>query len=1087
MEENNNSYEKNENPNASNTRIIPTTFLDLLNNTLDDADLVHLLAEASIKVTPEFTAATLSDEDEEEDTIFIHDDTFGNDNDDLSDDETNQLADENFGRLLSQAQAIGSDLTTGTVAPHLWQNLEQEWSEFNQDLRLTSGIGPRNHALPPTLRAKVGEANLHYVNRDYPKAIEVLQEVIKIDPNIHSAWFTLGTIQDEIGCPEKALQLYLVAAHLTPHDGALWKRLDHSAVHQAIYCFSKAIRCDPNDAIDGFTGLLEKVPHDMNILREISKIHVQTSEIPKAIELYLDAYSYYQNRPFYEDAEAEGSFGYSEINIMAELYMLINDFGGAIEFIKCGVRWLQGREDETWWNNVSDDREYDEDENANRKDNSFILAGARRQGVFSSGGSNAPLPLELRIKLGISRICMDELEEGKLYDVKQYIDLYYEVAETYAEKGLFEDALTTYEAILLNSEVIDLGLCHRELGNFENAAEYFTAVVEDSPDNLDAKMSLAETYEFLGENEKALELVNTVLEARKFQRQVAESTPVRDPVVISLSSSSNSMTLQENQQYSSTTMNQNSGELIHSISRETKANDLARLEEERKKQELEKEKETQILFHRLDLLYPCSVNGDKEASKEYLETARGLIEDWQNNRAFYPPRNKMVPFRGYDVISLSSSSNSMTLQENQQYSSTTMNQNSGELIHSISRETKANDLARLEEERKKQELEKEKETQILFHRLDLLYPCSVNGDKEASKEYLETARGLIEDWQNNSILSSKKQGYDRCKSWREKLYYEEIKELKEGYDADIEEQATTMAKRLQWNIDGQLGELEAEIHKKMTEFQGITFEKWFEFFIQFIITATKNGHESEAYDVVMLVSKANIFYHNERHKTTFKVLSLAWGLYTSNYIVVCESARWLSANSQKYFLRQIKAMDSGISDSSPTKPDAGLLTLYGHILGCSRSYNGALGYYARAALVKPKDPLVCFSMGLAYLHRAMQRKTSNRHLQILQGFNFLYEYYELKGKNQEAEYNLGHAFHQLGLTHLAIPHYEKALKLPSVNQILKQKIDKKKQLETDENEEVENFEENDPTDIRKEAAYNLYLIYMETGSPALAQ
>ncbi|CAJ0842761.1 8127_t:CDS:10, partial [Entrophospora sp. SA101] len=994
MEENNNSYEKNENPNASNTRIIPTTFLDLLNNTLDDADLVHLLAEASIKVTPEFTAATLSDEDEEEDTIFIHDDTFGNDNDDLSDDETNQLADENFGRLLSQAQAIGSDLTTGTVAPHLWQNLEQEWSEFNQDLRLTSGIGPRNHALPPTLRAKVGEANLHYVNRDYPKAIEVLQEVIKIDPNIHSAWFTLGTIQDEIGCPEKALQLYLVAAHLTPHDGALWKRLDHSAAHQAIYCFSKAIRCDPNDAIDGFTGLLEKVPHDMNILREISKIHVQTSEIPKAIELYLDAYSYYQN-----------------------------------QFIKCGVRWLQGREDETWWNNVSDDREYDEDENANRKDNSFILAGARRQGVFSSGGSNAPLPLELRIKLGISRICMDELEEGKLYDVKQYIDLYYEVAETYAEKGLFEDALTTYEAILLNSEVIDLGLCHRELGNFENAAEYFTAVVEDSPDNLDAKMSLAETYEFLGENEKALELVNTVLEARKFQRQVAESTPVRDPVVISLSSSSNSMTLQENQQYSSTTMNQNSGELIHSISRETKANDLARLEEERKKQELEKEKETQILFHRLDLLYPCSVNGDKEASKEYLETARGLIEDWQNNRAFYPPRNKMVPFRGYD----------------------------------------------------------------------------------------------------------------RRKSWRKKLYYEEIKELKEGYDADIEEQATTMAKRLQWNIDGQLGELEAEIHKKMTEFQGITFEKWFEFFIQFIITATKNGHESEAYDVVMLVSKANIFYHNERHKTTFKwfvkvqdgyvtlshsiatyiiYIAHVWqaansqkyflrqikamdsgisdssptkpdaGLLTLyGHILGCSRSYngALAANSQKYFLRQIKAMDSGISDSSPTKPDAGLLTLYGHILGCSRSYNGALGYYARAALVKPKDPLVCFSMGLAYLHRAMQRKTSNRHLQILQGFNFLYEYYELKGKNQEAEYNLGHAFHQLGLTHLAIPHYEKALKLPSVNQILKQKIDKKKQLETDENEEVENFEENDPTDIRKEAAYNLYLIYMETGSPALAQ
>jgi hypothetical protein len=44
-------------------------------------------------------------------------------------------------RLLSQAEAIGSDLTKGDSVPHLWQNLEKEWTEFNQDLRLTSGIG----------------------------------------------------------------------------------------------------------------------------------------------------------------------------------------------------------------------------------------------------------------------------------------------------------------------------------------------------------------------------------------------------------------------------------------------------------------------------------------------------------------------------------------------------------------------------------------------------------------------------------------------------------------------------------------------------------------------------------------------------------------------------------------------------------------------------------------------------------------------------------------------------------------------------------------------------------------------------------
>ncbi|CAG8843432.1 35603_t:CDS:2, partial [Racocetra persica] len=98
----------------------------------------------------------------------------------------------------------------------------------------------------------LGDANLHYVNKEYPEAIAILQEIVKIDPNIHIAWFTLGTIQDEVGCPDKALQLYLVAAHLTPKDASLWKRLglsskNQNALHQAIYCFSKAIRCDPND------------------------------------------------------------------------------------------------------------------------------------------------------------------------------------------------------------------------------------------------------------------------------------------------------------------------------------------------------------------------------------------------------------------------------------------------------------------------------------------------------------------------------------------------------------------------------------------------------------------------------------------------------------------------------------------------------------------------------------------------------------------------------------------------------------------------------------------------------------------------
>ncbi|RIA81283.1 hypothetical protein C1645_790738 [Glomus cerebriforme] len=1134
---------KSEKSESLSTRITPnpTTFLDLLNNTYDDADLVHMLAEATDLTStaagsssfgfnssseeinmnfnqPESTEfqkfsdnLDIVDEAEYEeelleafeggiydfegeyidelqnpDLIYMEEDPFVNkdelhegsllnnteeneqmdeveEDDNYEDDDEKYLSD-NFGRLLSQAEAIGSDLTKGDSVPHLWQNLEKEWTEFNQDLRLTSGIGrikkgkkgPRPRIIPPNLRALVGKANLHYVNRDYPKAIEVLQEVIKIDPNIHSAWFTLGTIQDEMGCPEKALQLYLVAAHLTPHDGALWKRLgllskNHNAIHQAIYCFSKAIRCDHNDvdaiwdrsilyseigelkkALDGFNGLLEKIPYDMNVLREITRIHVQMNEIPQAIELFLNAFAYYRNKPFPEDPEAEGNFGFSEINIMSELYMLAGDYNSAIDFIKRSVRWLQGRENEIWWDYINDDREYEEEENLNRRDHTSILAAARLRGASSTGGTNATLPIELRVKLGQCRIITDRLEEGKLhfaylesYDVEQYVDLYYEVAETYTDKGLFEDALAIYEAIVENESTdkpfawMRMGMCHRELGNLESVAEYFAAVVRELPDNLDVKMALAETYEDLDEKEKALEIVNEVLEARKkkLARAAAESQ------MTSFSSTSNQINISSLHNLSAGSL-QTESSLIQTVSEESKANAFARAEEERKQKVAEKEKETKIQFHRLDLLYDRSKLGDSESAKEFLETARNVVIDWKNNRAFYPQRDRMLPFKGWD----------------------------------------------------------------------------------------------------------------RRRSWRKQVYFEEFENSNDNDDAYLDEQATTMAKRLQWRIDGEKGELEDEIRKKITEFNGITFEKWFDFFIKYIVTATKNNCEQEAFDLLKLTCRANVFFHNIHYTTVLKLLSLAWGLHTRNFLVVCENARWLcnhkpfnsnlynlygagmssgsnalscfaAANSQKYFLRQVKLMDTGFyqtqiiksnSENSesesrqktvlkkakvPDKPDAALLSLYGHILACARSYVGAIGYYSRAYSVKPKDPLISLSMGLAYMHRSMQRISDNRHLQIMQAFTFLYNYYELKERNQEAEYNLGRAFHELGLYHLAVPHYERCLKLPSLQQVFREQHGKGKSSENIK-EYVE--DDDDPTSLRRDAAYNLSMIYVGNGSPGLA-
>lgn len=80
----------------------------------------------------------------------------------------------------------------------------------------------------------LGLANSAYVNKEYKEAVELFQQVIIKDPRVFQAWNTMGVIQEELGNTEKALQLYLVAAHITPKDGDLWKKLAQISKYERV-------------------------------------------------------------------------------------------------------------------------------------------------------------------------------------------------------------------------------------------------------------------------------------------------------------------------------------------------------------------------------------------------------------------------------------------------------------------------------------------------------------------------------------------------------------------------------------------------------------------------------------------------------------------------------------------------------------------------------------------------------------------------------------------------------------------------------------------------------------------------------------
>lgn len=85
---------------------------------------------------------------------------------------------------------------------------------------------------------------------------------------------------------------------------------------------------------------------------------------------------------------------------------------------------------------------------------------------------------------------------------------------------------------------------------------------------------------------------------------------------------------------------------------------------------------------------------------------------------------------------------------------------------------------------------------------------------------------------------------------------------------------------------------------------------------------------------------------------------------------------------------------------------------------------------------------------------------------VCQAFTFLYQYHFLReGDNpQEAAYNVARAFHQLGLVHFAVSYYEKALTL----------------------QPPAGYPTRSHYDLKREAAYNLALIYKASGAPYLA-
>lgn len=103
-----------------------------------------------------------------------------------------------------------------------------------------------------------------------------------------------------------------------------------------------------------------------------------------------------------------------DLLLLADLYNALGQYERAIETIRRGTRWLQGRADQKYWDLCEDDREYDRDDWPARS--SFGEGDSVLNGNFE-------LDPNARHRLAVARIKMGDLEEGKVSFLNSFYDL----------------------------------------------------------------------------------------------------------------------------------------------------------------------------------------------------------------------------------------------------------------------------------------------------------------------------------------------------------------------------------------------------------------------------------------------------------------------------------------------------------------------------------------------------------------------------------------------------------------------------------------------------------------------------------------
>ncbi|KIX96391.1 uncharacterized protein Z520_07657 [Fonsecaea multimorphosa CBS 102226] len=934
-------------------------------------------------------------------------------------------------------------------------------------------IGPRPALDPgPEFNNLYSQATNAFIDdRDTEKALDLVLQAIAVNPEIYSAHALLSEIYFSRDEDEKAIAALFSGAHTIPTDPEVWiqaanacltrsKGNRETALQQANYCYARIIHTDKEHlearfqraaisrelsnytkAMKDLEAILERMPRNSSVLRQIAEICIETRDLERAKQVYEDTLSYYRENGF----EGEESFTWADILVYVQILALEEPLDlavmNALKTLKQLSRWLLGREGEDYWDRFTDDdREFDSEDEPRR-----VLVHEFVPGKYPPDAYGPGLPLELRVRLGILRLRQgrDMLDEALAHfewlepdardqgaSVYDYPDLFLEVAQALQEAREHNQALRFYEALkdtnAYSHTEFWLGIaansyiCSDKL----QAIECYEEAKAGDEKCVEARTQLSRLYAEFGDKEKAMEnareavrVADSLLpktDRRKYERK--EQRLAREEA---------EKALKEAFYLPGEAVGGTPIDRIESKLRRTKKTYRTRRTALRRPEELaqrEEEAEGELdddygetLDNQSDEEFQLGQAGHGTLDREIArQTAQNVA---RNRKDRQPPRSR---------AQAKTRTKRMTAEERETHRTETINRLYNDLVYNTQAMRSGDEIARntwmdcadsLITDFRSNRLFYSKERNQSF---DGFYRAAANAGSrqrwERDQENGQDGLGVDQDFPIPTVESSMPTEYREIafSNWLD-IFLEYALLLAQSPEVDAQHRCyTTVNAALDcvvWNQDPR-----ALLHIYVTYLActlalqdertlSTVVLRWFLRTFRF---------NSDAYRLfaamnLLFARPGTVFRNRATHQTLFKQIvqmdaELPMDYAPEGYGAVPNFMRQggTENNSRNrdndeetpvHRQKDVQGQQHQHQDITKSKEmNVDLLTLYGHVLYAGGGFASALSYFYRALSLSPQNPGLQLSISLSYMHETLRKNCENRHMCLLEGWAFFEEY-----------------------------------------------------------------------------------------------